>query len=266
MLGRDICLALQKTKHTVHAFDIEEMDITDRDSVMEKFADVIPEIVVHTAAYTDVDGCELNPEKAYAVNRDGTLNITLACRKQGAVLCYISTDFVFGGAKGNPYIESDSPHPLNVYGMSKLAGEECVQKNLSLFFIVRTAWLYGKFGRNFVANILKKAGENDVLYVADDKRGSPTYAGDLAYALRDLIFSDHFGVFHIVNGGSCSRFELASTVLEISNIDKKIIPTESGEDKLKRPEDSSLESFRLEQEGFAQMRPWRDALCDYLRD
>ncbi len=266
MLGADVCLALGE-RHTVYAFDVEEMDVTDGDGVMERFAEVGPEIVLHTAAYTDVESAELNPERAYAVNRDGTLNVALACRKYGALLVYISTDFVFDGTKGSPYVESDPPCPLNVYGMSKLAGEECVRRNLPLFFIVRTAWLYGRHGENFVANILKKAEIEDVLYVVDDKKGSPTYTGDLARALGDLIASDASGTFHIANSGSCSRFELASAALELSCINgKKIIPVKSREDKLRRPKDSSLKNFRLNELGLARMRPWRDALCDYLRD
>jgi len=270
-----------------------KIDITNRNSVSNVITKTQPDVVVHTAAYTDVDGCELSPKKAYEVNSVGTRNVALACKKIGALLIYISTDFVFNGRKKNPYKEKDRPAPLSVYGDSKLKGEEVLKKSLKNYFILRTSWLYGKCGKNFVDTIIVKGKEGNALKIVDDQVGSPTYTKDLAKGIHALIdrvskcqsvkvsraqetrnkhtqYSIHntqYGTYHVSNTGSVSWFEYAKEILKLAGIRTKVIPITSKElnRPAKRPEMSVLDNSKFIAFTGYRMRNWREALKNYVR-
>lgn len=266
MLGVDLCRVLSRNNEVI-GLDIGEMDITSWDEVMSILPGLQPDIVLHAAAFTDVDGCEQKPEKAFLINGTGTANIVSACERIGCKLAYLSTDFVFSGGKEGLYIEEDKPEPVNIYGESKLAGEKEAAK-LKNSFIIRTAWLYGKSGRNFVTAILEEARARKVLRVVDDQAGSPTYTVDLSEMLARVIESASFGIYHISNEGSCSRFDFAMEILKSANISGvEIIPIKSSEltSPAKRPVNSSLGNFRLKHEGFGDMRRWELALAEFLQ-
>lgn len=245
-----------------------KLDITDFKSTADVFKKVKPDIVVHTAAWTDVDGCELNKDKAYAINSDGTRNVALACKRIGAVLVYISTDFVFDGKKKRPYREDDKTGPLSVYADSKLEGETAVKKTLKKYFILRTSWLYGKHGKNFVDTITAKSKKGGLLKVVDDQIGSPTYTKDLAKAIRILIGKNikDFGVYHVSNSGSVSWYEYARAILKISGVKAKVVPISSKElaRPARRPAMSVLDSSKFEKVTGHKMRNWKIALQEYL--
>ena len=265
MLGVDLCRVLSRNNE-VTGLDLGEMDVTKKEEVMSILPQLEPDIVVHTAAFTDVDRCEQEPEKAFLINGTGTANMVSACEKIGCSLAYLSTDFVFSGGKKGLYMEEDNPEPVNVYGKSKLAGEKEAAK-LENFFIIRTAWLYGRGGRNFVTAILEKARSKDILRVVDDQVGSPTYTVDLSEMLARVIEGASFGIYHISNEGTCSRFDFAMEILKAVNIrGVEIIPIKSLEltSPAKRPANSALGDFRLEHEGFGNMRNWKLALAEFL--
>ena len=186
--------------------------------------------MINIAAYTDVDGCELDEEKAFAVNAEGTKHVALAASKCHAKMVYLSTDYVFDGDKREPYWESDSPHPLNVYGRSKLKGEQYVQELVRNSLIIRTQWLYGRFGKNFVSSILRQAGEKRALSIVNDQIGSPTYTVDLAKAISILIQSDAHGIFHVANSDLCTWYTFGQAILKLSGINRvRVIPVSSKE-------------------------------------
>jgi len=208
MLGRDLMGILHSSfpNNEVIGWDIEEIDIQKEEDTVTKIEKLQPDIVIHIAAYTDVDGCESNEEKASAVNAEGTKHVALAALRCQAKMVYLSTDYVFDGNKREPYLESDSPHPLNVYGRSKLKGEQYVQELVKGPLIIRTQWLYGKFGKNFVASILQQGREKRVLSIVNDQIGSPTYTVDLAKAISVLIQFEDQGIFHVANSDFCTWY------------------------------------------------------------
>ncbi|MDI6704369.1 MAG: dTDP-4-dehydrorhamnose reductase [bacterium] len=264
MLGQDLKRGL--SSHELFGVDISDFDITDRYLTQKRIGEIKPEMVIHTAAYTDVDGCEKDPDLAYRVNAVGTQNVVLACKEYHVIMVYISTDFVFSGDKKEPYIEFDHPNPINVYGQSKLAGEWFVQNLLDRFFIIRTSWLFGKNGRNFVDTILKLAAEKDFLEVVNDQVGSPTYTVHLAQEINRLIKTSSFGIYHISNRGYCSWFEFAKRVLKISGKETRVLPIKSQELNLpaKRPPYSVLRNYCLELTIGDEMKEWDVALEEYL--
>jgi len=250
-------------------------DIADRKKVIEIVGEIQPDIIIHAAAWTDVDGCELDKEKAYRVNFDGTKNVALACSKAGAILIYISTDFVFDGKKKIPYKEEDRPHPINIYGASKLKGEEAIKKILKNYFILRTSWLYGKHGKNFVDTILDKTKREKMLKIVDDQIGSPTYAKDLAKAIHvllDKICKDKGsrikgqGIYHISNSGSVSWYEYAKEILRLARYKTKVVSILSKEltRPARRPAMSILNNSRFIKFTSYRMRHWKEALKEYL--
>lgn len=281
MLGQALCQELSD-KYEVTGIDIVksttndqrpttfiECDIADREKTVTEIASVKPDMVIHTAAYTDVDGCEENPEKAHRVNVLGTETIALACRKCGAFLYYISTDFVFDGEKKSAYIESDRPNPINIYGKSKLDGERFVQSILKKIVIVRSSWLFGKGGRNFVDTLLNKAKSEKRIEVVNDQFGSPTYTKDLARAISRLVGSTErlSGIYHITNSGSCSWYEFAKEILKVKAIKGAVLePATSGDINrpARRPKMSILEDRRYQEVTGEKLRPWQDALWEYL--
>lgn len=266
-LGFDFRLVSEGV-HDVIAHDIE-LDITDGKAVLERVAEVEPELVVNAAAFTDVDGAESNEVAAYRVNGLGPYNLAVACRRAGIPLLHVSTDFVFEGERREPYTEFDTPNPRGVYGKSKYAGECFVMQQLSDFYICRTSWLYGVAGRNFVDTMLRLGKEKDRLEVVDDQVGSPTYSRDLARKLLELIETGCFGIYHVSNGGECSWNRFAKDILEVAGLDTPVLPISTRElgRPAPRPSYSVMRGLNLEIQKISPMRAYREALEDYiLRD
>jgi len=269
MLGRDLMGILHSSfpKNEVIGWDIDEIDIQEENTTVKKIESLRPQIVIHIAAFTDVDGCELNQGKAFAVNAEGTRHVALASSKCRAKMVYLSTDYVFDGEKREPYLESDPPHPLNVYGHSKLMGEQYVQEQVKDSLVIRTQWLYGPFGKNFVASILQQAREKSTLSIVNDQTGSPTYTADLAKAICELIQFDARGIFHVANSDLCSWYTFGQTILKLSGANRvKVLPMSSKElgRPAARPSYSVLDCQKLKKETGLTMRPWSEALKDYL--
>ncbi|RCW44757.1 dTDP-4-dehydrorhamnose reductase [Halanaerobium sp. MA284_MarDTE_T2] len=245
--------------------DIDEMDITNAEETVNLIRELNPDIVIHAAAMTDVDGCEKNEGAAYKVNTLGTRNVALACQKANSEMLYVSTDFVFAGDKDENYNEFDIPSPLSVYGKSKLEGEKLVKELLNKFYIVRTAWLYGD-GHNFVKTMLSLAENKDSLNIVSDQQGTPTFAKDLAIAISKIIDSGLYGTYHVSNSGSCSWYDFAKKIFEIKGIDIVVNPTTAEEfgSLAERPAYSVMDNFALESQDIYKMREWEEALKDYL--
>ena len=270
MLGRDLMTVLHAglPNDEVVGWDIEEIDIQKEEETVTKIEKLRPSIVLHLAAYTDVDGCELDEGRAFAVNAEGTKHVALAVSRCQAKMVHLSTDYVFDGNKREPYLESDSPHPLNVYGRSKLRGEQYVQELGKGALIIRTQWLYGRYGKNFVTSILRQANEKKVLSIVNDQIGSPTYTADLAKVISVLIQFDARGIFHVANSDLCTWYVFGQTILKLSGMDKvKVIPISSKElgRPAVRPSYSVFNCQKLKRETGLALRPWSEALRDYLR-
>lgn len=263
-LGHDLTRVLGSA-HDIYPFDLN-LDITDSLAVVGKVRDIKPEIIVNSAAYTDVDGCETNAETAYRVNAVGSQNMALAAKLVSAPLVTISTDFVFDGTKAAPYDEFDRPNPRSVYGRSKFAGEELVKAVLPEHYIIRTSWLYGRDGHNFVKTILRLADERDELKVVNDQIGSPTYCHDLAVRISELMTTGWYGTFHVTNAGSCSWYEFACTILAIAGKDIPVKPVTTVELNRPafRPANSVLRNYLCRLRGFEPMRDFRETLGDYF--
>jgi dTDP-4-dehydrorhamnose reductase len=264
-LGVELVPTLSVCREVI-GITIADLDVTDHDCA-DRLAALAPDWVVHAAAATDVDGCEREPERAMAVNADGTRRVAEGCRRAGAGLVYLSTDYVFDGRKGAPYTEADTPAPLNAYGRSKLEGERAVRSVVSRWLIVRTAWLYGTQGKNFVKTVLGKVRDGEPLRVVDDQVGSPTYAADLAGAVALLLSRGLTGVFHVTNGGSCSWYEFAREILRLTNVDVnsvKRITSEELSRPARRPGYSVLENAAWRPAGLPPLRAWPEALADML--
>jgi dTDP-4-dehydrorhamnose reductase len=263
MLGHDIGLVFADVE--LVALTRNDFDITDLDNTISKIRAIRPEYLIHAAAYTDVDGSELDPETAYRVNGIGTRNVTMACEEIKCPVFYISSDYVFDGTKKLPYNEWDTTSPVNKYGISKLMGESFVTSLTNRFYIVRTSWMYGKKGKNFVDTIIQLLSERESIGIVNDQTGSPTYTYDLALKLKELMGSG-YGIYHITNSSECTWYEFALEIAKIKGINKKITPTTS--DKFdrpaKRPSFSVLENTMLRLEGLKELRPWEEALSEYL--
>jgi dTDP-4-dehydrorhamnose reductase len=261
-LGRSLQNVL--VGHEILLVDLPEHDITRLD-IIAAIAAFQPDVVIHAGAFTDVDGCELDPDAAYMVNALGTRNVAVACQRCDAPMLYVSTDYVFDGQKEGPYSEFDEPNPINVYGRSKLIGERIVRDLLSRFYIVRTAWLYAQGGNNFVAKILSLAGERDELSVVTTEVGSPTYAPDLAEAIVRLIEYPLYGIYHLVNEGSCSRYEFASKILEFAGKSGfPLHPVQTYDRPTRVPANASLRNFCAATQLGIRLRPWEEALRSYF--
>lgn len=262
MLGRDMMTLIGDGARGV---DIDEIDITSLESTTRILKTLKPKTVINCAAYTDVDGCETNVESAMQVNCEGVAHLAMASREIGARLVHISTDYVFDGGKGSPYAEDDAPCPLGVYGESKLAGEMNAAFNPN-HLIIRTQWLYGLHGKNFVETMLRLAGEKDELSVVDDQIGSPTWTVDLSQAILALLKTDHRGIYHAANAGFCSWNEFAQAIFEESDLKIKLtgMTTEELNRPARRPLYSTLDCSKLLQDTGFLLQPWRAALKTYL--
>jgi len=268
MLGQDM-VAVLNGKHAVTGIDIEEIDIADADQTQEVLADLKPGIVINCAAYTDVDRCESEPEIAFAVNALGAENLARACTDLGAKLVHFSTDYVFPGKGGTPYQESDPTAPINVYGASKQQGEEAILKIDAGHLIIRTAWLFGKQGKNFVKTMLKLADERDELKVVSDQHGSPTYTRDLAAATVELIKRNASGIVHVTNDGQCSWHEFACEIFRVAGKTAvKVHPVSTDEfpRPAQRPGMSIMDKSKYVQIVGQPMPVWTDALRRYLKE
>ena len=268
MLGTDLVACLKRTRrYDIVAVDIGEMDITHLAHVKAVLFDHRPQIVVHCAAYTNVDQAERERELAMAVNSEGTKNVAFFCRELGAEMIYLSTDYVFDGTKQSPYVETDRPNPINVYGASKLAGEEHVAVLIERHKICRTSWLCGIHGCSFIDSILRAVEERQPLAVVNDQVGRPTFTFDLASALVRLLERSDYGIFHVTNSGYCSWYEFAQRIVKLSGVRAtEVRPVKSSrfQSLARRPLYSVLENQRLAQLGFRPLPRWEDSLKEYF--
>ncbi|MEW5993744.1 MAG: dTDP-4-dehydrorhamnose reductase [Candidatus Zixiibacteriota bacterium] len=274
-LGTDLTEFL-KGEYTVHGVDIQDFDIRDREKVLACLQEINPEVVLHTAAYTDVDGCETNRETAASVNVGGTENVARACRKVGAKMIYYSTDYVFDGGKPSPYVESDPTNPRTQYGWSKLEGEKAVASLLDNYAILRIAWVYGRAGKNFVRTMvqlgfrqLEQSRQGQIitpLKVVDDQVGNPCWTMEIARQTGVVLANNLTGVFHATSQGETSWYGFARAVFEKLNMPVQVRPcaTEEFPRPAPRPKRSSLENRRLAEAGLNVMRHWETALAEFL--
>jgi dTDP-4-dehydrorhamnose reductase len=263
-LGRALMRRL--ARYTLLGTDLPEVDLTNLNAIRSSLTAFAPDVVIHAAAYTDVDGAARHPDLAYRINALGTRNVVVASEAIGAAMLAISTNEVFDGAHTQPYLEFEAPHPINPYAQSKLAAEQFVRDLSTRFYIVRTAWLYGLGGNNFVKKIIDRADSDGRLRVVTDEVSSPTYTEDLVDALEQLMLTGAYGLYHFTNDGACSRFEFAQQILELSG--RGHIPLEPiGLADYPRPSTpppfAPLRNFCGAQLGIT-LRPWQAALADYL--
>ncbi len=270
-LGFDVVNELNKRGHDSIGVDIDEMDITDNRQVRDVMQSVKPDAVIHCGAWTAVDAAEDNAEKVHAVNAVGTENIAKECAELGCKMMYISTDYVFDGQGETPW-QADCTEfaPLNVYGKTKLDGENAVRDWAEKRFIVRIAWVFGKNGNNFIKTMLKLGKTHDTLRVVNDQIGTPTYTYDLSSLLVDMIETDKYGTYHATNeGGYISWYEFAKEIFKQAQMNVNVIPVtteEYGISKAKRPFNSRLDKSKLTENGFAPLPTWQDALKRYLEE
>ncbi|MFN2167976.1 MAG: dTDP-4-dehydrorhamnose reductase [Anaerolineae bacterium] len=260
--------ALQKVLagEEIFGLDLPEHDITDPSSIVETISGLKPDLVIHGAAVTDVDGCERDPDLAFRVNALGSQNIALACGRCGAAMVHVSTNDVFDGRLGRPYYEWDPPSPRSTYARSKAAAEFYVRTLLTRFYIVRTAWLYARGGSNFVTKILAAADKHGALRVVTDEVSAPTYAPDLAEAIGRLVQTGHYGIYHFTNAGTCSRFDWATKALELSgrgDVPVEAITTAEWPRSAEPPLYAPIVNFAGAALGIT-LRPWQDALQAYF--
>ncbi|OGX05037.1 MAG: dTDP-4-dehydrorhamnose reductase [Omnitrophica bacterium RIFCSPLOWO2_12_FULL_50_11] len=252
-----------------------EADVTKPDAILDIFSDIKPEMVVHTAAYTDVDGCERNPEQAVSVNTDGTRSVAKACSTIGATLFFISTDYVFDGNKMEPYDEEDVPKPMNTYGRSKRDAETFLQSAPICAYVIRTSWLFGENGKNFFRSIVQKVARGEKLEVVDDQQGAPTYTKDVAKALRPVLEQlEHdrrqsgSRVYHLANCGRTTWFKAAERIVKKLGTEVEIerITSEELDRPAKRPRNSILNTTRIHHDFGIRMRSWEEAVDAYWHE
>ena len=269
MLGHDLLLGYECTPHKVIGFGRCDLDIRNSSATYDRILEEKPDWVILTAAYTKVDDCESERELAWAINVEGTLNVARACLSASSGLCYISTDYIFNGESEKPYSEEDSPDPLNYYAKTKLAGENLIRETLSDYLIIRTSWLFGTRGRNFVSTILKKARSENILNIVKDQTGAPTYTGDLVDVVICLIDKNVRGIINVTNKGFCSWFDFAKEILLIAGVSGiKVNPISSNSLGLpaKRPANSRLALDKLQKTTKSSMRTWQEALEVCIRE
>jgi dTDP-4-dehydrorhamnose reductase len=265
MLGSD--LMAKFGDHTLAGKDVDDFDITSAADCRDVIEECRPDMVINAAAFTDVDGCETREETAFAVNADGVKNVALACRKGNIRIIHFSTDYVFDGTGERPYREDDPCNPINAYGRSKLQGELYLREFSSNYTLVRTSWLYGRHGKNFVKAILHRAKNGQPLEVVTDQVGSPTFTPDLAGAVKVLAEGGHTGTFNVTNRGSCSWYDFARRILDLSGfegLEMKPITSDVLERRAMRPKNSVLSGEKFAAATGKTLRFWQIALRDYL--
>ena len=267
-LGYDVVNELIKRGHVAIGTDIEEMDITNKNSVNSVIKENTPDAVIHCAAYTAVDAAEDNVELCRKINAEGTQNIADVCKELDIKMIYISTDYVFDGQGERPWEPEDERTPLNVYGQTKYEGELAVQNTLDKYFIVRIAWVFGVNGKNFIKTMLNLGKTRDSLTVVNDQFGSPTYTYDLAKLLVDMVETDKYGIYHATNEGICTWYEFACEIFKQAGINVKVSPVSASEypAKAKRPSNSRMSKEKLTEQGFEKLPAWQDALARYLKE
>jgi dTDP-4-dehydrorhamnose reductase len=263
MLGRDVMLAAGNAGHDVVGFGHIELDVTDPAGVSKKLDLERPDVVIHCAAWTDVDGAEAAEDSAMAVNGSGAGNVAAAAASVGASIVYVSSDYVFDGAKGAPYVETDQPAPLSAYGRTKLAGEEATAAANKRHFIVRSSWLFGIGGGNFVETMLRLAADHGEVLVVRDQAGSPTYTWHLAYGIVRLIEGIEFGIHHMAAAGQCSWYEFAREIFEQAKAECKVLSATT--EMLGRPAPRpALSALTSQREHAIRLPSWQDGLAGYL--
>lgn len=267
-LGGEFARLCAAGGHDAAAFGRASLDISDFGAVFGKVAEIGPDVVINCAAFNDVDGAETRWEDAFMVNGIGVKHLALAARKHGAVLVHFSSDYVFGGDARRPYTIADLPDPVNMYGQSKLLGEEMLAGHGSRYFLVRTSWVFGRGRHSFPLKVLEWASRGSVIKVVDDQVSSPTYATDLALAVMKLLDTKNFGTYHVTNSGSCSRYEWARHILGTINWQGEIVPAKSGEfaTPAVRPAYSVLDNFPLARTIGGLLPTWQDATERFLKE
>lgn len=265
-LGHDCVIELQDRDMEVRGVSSKEFPLTDAGAMRRYMEAYRPTAVIHCAAYTAVDRAEDDKETCMAVNAEGTAALARLCRDFHAKMVYISTDYVFPGDGAEPYAVDAPKDPKNVYGQSKLAGEEAVQQILKRYFIVRISWVFGINGKNFVRTMLKLGQTHKALTVVDDQIGSPTYTRDLAVLLADMIQTEKYGVYHATNEGFCSWAEFAAEIFRQAGMDIKVTPVPSSAypTRAVRPHNSRMSKKNLREAGFSLLPRWQDAIGRYL--
>lgn len=271
-LGVDVVKAFTANGDAVTSLSHVDMELASKESVATRMDDLRPDLIINTAAMHHVEKCEQDPERAFAVNGSGSLNIALAAKRVGAALMHVSTDYVFDGSKASPYQETDSPRPLNVYGNTKLAGEYFVRATTDKHFVLRTSAIYGKNpcrakgGLNFVELMLKLARERGEVKVVDDEIVSPTPTPEIARQMVVLSRSQQYGLYHATAEGSCSWHAFAREIFDISNTNVTLEIAAPGEFPVKvpRPKYSVLENCALKRHGLNVFRPWQEGLREYF--
>ena len=272
LLGHEVAQVCREQGDATIETDIAQsnssLDITNPGDVRSTLLSMRPEWLINCAAYTDVDGCESDQQTAFELNARAPGHLARACEESGTRLLHISTDYVFNGRKEIPYTEDDKTDPLSVYGKSKLAGEIAVQENTEHYVIVRTQWLFGPHGKNFVSTILNIAKDKDSIRVVNDQRGSPTYSKDLAKAIRLLIECNAQGVYHVSNRGHATWFDLAQKAIEIVDLPTDLLPvgTEDLPRPAIRPANSILSTKRFTETTGKVMPPWQISLNQYIKE
>ncbi len=265
-LGYDVVKELQKQNIEYFGATRKDFDITDFKATEKFITDYMPDAIIHCAAYTAVDKAEDHKEQCYLVNAVATENIAQICKKINAKIIYISTDYVFDGTKNGFYEVDDKPNPINVYGRSKLLGEQAVKKILDKYFIVRISWVFGKHGNNFVKTMLRLGKERKEINVVADQYGSPTYTADLAPLLVKMIETDKYGVYHATNEGVCSWAEFAEEIFRIAEINIKVnyITTDKYLTKAKRPMNSKLSKEKIKNKFNYVLLNWNESLKKFF--
>ncbi len=277
-LGRELTLCFErgytelgtpevlKENNSVVAVDLDELDIANLSDVLAFFEKEKPDAVINCAAFTNVNLCETEKDLAFRANAQGPRNLAIAAKKIGAKLIHVSTDYVFDGEGSVPYVEWDIPSPKSVYGASKYLGEEYIKQFTDKYFIVRTSWLYGYYGNNFVKTIVKIASEKHACRVVSDQRGNPTNAADLAHHLIKLLPTEEYGIYHGTGNGECSWFDFAKEIVSLAGIDADVSPctTEEYPTPAKRPSYSSLDNMMFRASVGDEFRHWQEALKSFF--
>lgn len=265
-LGYDVVREGSKRGFEIKGLGSADLDITDQKKVYDYVRSFIPDVIIHCAAYTEVDNAEDEVEKSYNINVNGTKWLAEAARDINAKFIYISTDYVFEGMGNDPYSESDYTKPIGHYGKTKLAGEKVVTSILEKYFIVRISWVFGINGNNFIKTMLRLSEMRDRLNVVGDQFGSPTYTVDLSYLLMDMAQTDAYGIYHATNEGFCSWSDFAQEIFKQAQKSVRVhsISSEEYPTKAVRPKNSRLSKDKLEENGFKKLPKWQDALARFL--
>ena len=266
-LGYDVVKELEKRGHQPIGVDRDEMDLMDNEAIRTFIMNLKPEAIIHCAAYTAVDKAEEEVETCYQINAESVKVISECAKELDVKLIYISTDYVFDGTKEGEYVETDLPNPINVYGASKLKGEQYVQTLLEKYYIVRISWVFGVNGNNFIKTMRRLGSERDELNIINDQVGSPTYTADLAPLLVDMMETDKYGIYHATNEETCSWYEFANEIFKQSRIEVKTNPitTDQYPTAAKRPMNSRMSKAKLKANGFNLLPTWQEALAHYLK-